>query len=143
MHQVLQLKQLLIIIVLCLIFAINESCFMTVLFKGFAQQKVFFMVFCKWRSIVFGGLEIRPTPLIPACKCLAILQGVGVQGVVCWVWGVILPGASHGLLVAGCEMLSLILEFQTCQLGLCFAHLVTIHRHKNVFSRFVALYFAN
>ena len=40
--------------------------------------------------------------------CLAILRGVGVRG-------------------AGCQMLSLILELQTCQLGLCFAHLVTIH----------------
>ena len=48
--------------------------------------------------------------------------------------GCSLPGAGcnlrdegHGLRGAGCEMLSLILELQTCQLGLCFAHLVTIH----------------
>ena len=59
------------------------------IFSGFAQQKVFFMVFYQWQSIVFGCSEIRPTPLIPACKCLAILQGVGVQGAVCWMWGVI------------------------------------------------------
>ena len=38
-----------------------------------------------------------------------------------------LRGAGHGLQGAGCEMLSLILELQACQLGLCFAHLVTIH----------------
>ena len=40
-----------------------------------------------------------------------------------------LRGMGHGLRGAGCEMLSLslILELQTCQLGLCFAHLVTIH----------------
>ena len=38
-----------------------------------------------------------------------------------------LQGAGHGLQGVGCEMLSLILELQACQLGLCFAHLVTIH----------------
>ena len=38
-----------------------------------------------------------------------------------------LRGAGHGLRGAGCEMLSLISELQTCQLGLCFAHLVPIH----------------
>ena len=38
-----------------------------------------------------------------------------------------LRGAGHDLWGAGCEMLSLILELQTCQLGLCFAHVVTIH----------------
>ena len=38
-----------------------------------------------------------------------------------------LRGAGHGLWGAGCEMLSLILELQTCQLGLCFAHFVLIH----------------
>ena len=36
-------------------------------------------------------------------------------------------GAGHGLRGAGCEMLSLILDLQACQLGLCFAHVVTIH----------------
>ena len=35
-------------------------------------------------------------------------------------------GAGCSLLGAGCQLLSLILERQTCQLGLCFAHLVTI-----------------
>ena len=38
-----------------------------------------------------------------------------------------LRGAGYDLRGAGCEMLSLILELQTCQLGLCFAHVVTIH----------------
>ena len=38
-----------------------------------------------------------------------------------------LRGAGHGVLVAGCEMPSLISELQTCQLGLGFPHLVTIH----------------
>ena len=38
-----------------------------------------------------------------------------------------LRDVGHGLRGAGCQMLSLILELQTCQLGLCFAHLVTIH----------------
>ena len=38
-----------------------------------------------------------------------------------------LRDTGHGLRGAGCEMLSLILELQTCQLGVCFAHLVTIH----------------
>ena len=28
---------------------------------------------------------------------------------------------------AECEMVSFILELQTCQLGLCFAHVVTTH----------------
>ena len=28
---------------------------------------------------------------------------------------------------AGCEMLSLVSELQTYQLGLCFGHVVTIH----------------
>ena len=46
----------------------------------------------------------------------------GVRGVVCWV-----RGAGHRLWGAGCKMLSLILELRTCQFGLCFAHLVTIH----------------
>ena len=36
-----------------------------------------------------------------------------------------LRGAGHGLLVAECELLSLILEFQTCQLGLCFDNSLT------------------
>ena len=36
-------------------------------------------------------------------------------------------GAGHGFRGAGCEMLSLILELQTCQFGLCFAHFVPIH----------------
>ena len=48
--------------------------------------------------------------------------------------------AGHGLRGAGWEMLSLILELQTCQLGFCFAHVVTIHWYKMSFSRFVALY---
>ena len=38
-----------------------------------------------------------------------------------------LQGVGHGLRGAGCEMLCLILELQTYQLGLCFAHIVTIH----------------
>ena len=38
-----------------------------------------------------------------------------------------LRGAGCNLRGAGCEMLSLILELKTCQLGHCFAHLVTIH----------------
>ena len=38
-----------------------------------------------------------------------------------------LRGAGHGLRGEGCEMFSLILELQTCQLGFCFAHIVTIH----------------
>ena len=37
-----------------------------------------------------------------------------------------LRGAGHDLRGSGCEMLSLTLELQTCQLGLCFAHVVTI-----------------
>ena len=41
--------------------------------------------------------------------------------------GCTLRGAGHGLWGEGCEMLSLILELQACRLGLCFAHLVTIH----------------
>ena len=48
-------------------------------------------------------------------RCLAILLGVGVRGAGCNLRG------------AGCEMVSLILELQTCQLGVCFAHVVTIH----------------
>ena len=36
-------------------------------------------------------------------------------------------GAGFNLWDAGCELLSLILELQTCQLDLCFAHVVTIH----------------
>ena len=38
-----------------------------------------------------------------------------------------LRDAGHGVRGAGCQMLCLILEHQTYQLGLCFAHLVTIH----------------
>ena len=38
-----------------------------------------------------------------------------------------LRGVGHGLRGAGCEMLSLILELHTYQLGLCFARIVTIH----------------
>ena len=38
-----------------------------------------------------------------------------------------LRGAEHDLRGARCEMLSLISELETCQLGRCFAHLVTIH----------------
>ena len=56
--------------------------------------------------------------------CLAILRGVGVRGVVS---GCNLRGAGNGLRAAGCEMLNLILNLQTYQLGLCFAHVVTIH----------------
>ena len=41
--------------------------------------------------------------------------------------GCILRGAGPGLWEAGCEMLSLILALQTCQLGFCFAHVVMIH----------------
>ena len=52
--------------------------------------------------------------------CLAILRDVGVRcslrGSWCNFWG-----AGHDLRGAGCEMLSLILELQTCQLGLRFA----------------------
>ena len=46
--------------------------------------------------------------------------------------GLNLWGAGHDLRAAGCKMLSLILELQTCQLGLRFAHVVT----KNVFLTF-------
>ena len=69
----------------------------------------------------------------PFEKCLAILRGVGVRVVVCgvYLWG------------AGCEMLSLILELQTCQLGFCIAHVSRFIDTKMSFSRFVALYFAN
>ena len=49
-------------------------------------------------------------------------EGCSLLGAGCNLWGV-----GHDLGGAGCEMLSLILELQTCQLGLCFAHLVTIH----------------
>ena len=45
--------------------------------------------------------------------------GCGVRGAGCGV-----RGARCNLRVAE---LSLILELQTCQLGLCFAHVVTIH----------------
>ena len=38
-----------------------------------------------------------------------------------------LLGDGCNLRGAGCEMLSLILELQTGQLGLCFAHPVMIH----------------
>ena len=38
-----------------------------------------------------------------------------------------LRGAGCNLRGVGCEMLRLILELETCQLGRCFAHLVTIH----------------
>ena len=38
-----------------------------------------------------------------------------------------LRGVGHGLRDAGCGMLSLIVEVQTGQLGLCFAGVVTIH----------------
>ena len=38
-----------------------------------------------------------------------------------------LRGAGYSLLVSECEILSLILELQTCQSGLGFAHLVKIH----------------
>ena len=44
---------------------------------------------------------------------------------------------------AGCEMLSLILELQTCQLRLCFAHGVTIHLHKNVFFTFCSVIYTS
>ena len=60
--------------------------------------------------------------------------GCGLRGAGCN-----LRGAGHDLRGAGCEMLSFILELQTCQLGLRFAHVVT----KTSFLRFVALYFAN
>ena len=50
-----------------------------------------------------------------------------------------LRGVGHGLRDAGCEMLSLILGFQTCQLGLCFAHVVTIHWYKNAFFTFCSV----
>ena len=46
----------------------------------------------------------------------------GRRGVWSNLWG-----AGHGMRGVGCEMLRLILELQACQLGLCFAHLVTIH----------------
>ena len=36
-------------------------------------------------------------------------------------------GAGYVLRGAGCEMLSLISELQTCQVGLWFAHVVKIH----------------
>ena len=54
---------------------------------------------------------------------------VGRRGAGCSLLGARcnLRGAGHGLRGAGCEMLSLILKLQTCQLGLCFAHLVPIH----------------
>ena len=58
---------------------------------------------CVYPSPGFEFYFLTPTTNLP---CLAILRGV--QGV-------------------GCEMLSLILEPQTYQLGLCFAHVVTIH----------------
>ena len=48
--------------------------------------------------------------------CLAILLGVGVRGVVCGARDVIC--GERGVKC---------LELQTCQLGLCFAHVVTIH----------------
>ena len=53
----------------------------------------------------------------------------GHRGVGCSLWGAgcNLRGVGHGLRGVGCEMLSLILELQICQLGLCFAHVVTIH----------------
>ena len=44
----------------------------------------------------------------------------GRRGAVCS-----LLGAVCNLRGAGCQMLSLILELQTCPLGICFAHLVT------------------
>ena len=54
---------------------------------------------------------------------------VGRKGAGCSLRGAgcNLRGAGHGLQGAGCEMLSLILELQTCQLGHCFADVVTIH----------------
>ena len=53
----------------------------------------------------------------------------GRRGTNCSFWGAgcNLQDAGHDLRGVGCEMLSLILELQTCQLGLCFAHVVTIH----------------
>ena len=36
-------------------------------------------------------------------------------------------GADCSLRGAGCNLRGLILELETCQLGRCFAHLVTIH----------------
>ena len=53
----------------------------------------------------------------------------GYRGAGCSLWGVgcNLRGAGHDSLGAGCEILSLILEHQTWHLGLCFAHVVTIH----------------
>ena len=52
------------------------------------------------------------------------MQGIvcGVWGVICGVWDMVCR-----LRGAGCEMLSLILELQTCQLGLFSAHVVMIH----------------
>ena len=48
--------------------------------------------------------------------------------------------AWYGLQGAGCEMLNLILELQTYQLGLCFGHA----GHDSLTEkRCVALYFAN
>ena len=38
-----------------------------------------------------------------------------------------LRGVGHGMRGAGCDMLSLILELETCQLGFCFVHLVPIY----------------
>ena len=57
----------------------------------------------------------------------------GRRGAGCSLLGVgcNLRGAGHVcgacLRGAGCGMLSLILELQTCQLGLCFAHFVPIN----------------
>ena len=41
--------------------------------------------------------------------------------------GCSLRGVRFGAWCAGCEMLSLILDLQTCHLGFCFAHIVTSH----------------
>ena len=47
---------------------------------------------------------------------------VGHRGAGCSLWGV-----GRDLLGAECEILGLILKLQTFQIGLCFAHVVTIH----------------
>ena len=56
----------------------------------------------------------------------------------CNLWG-----AGHDLRGVGCEMFSLILELQTCQLDIVLFTLLQFIDTKMSFSRFVVLYFAN
>ena len=65
----------------------------------------------------------------PDAQCTRFVKHTCCEGVwlFCGPYGCGVQFAWYGLQGAGCEMLNLILELQTYQLGLCFGHVVTIH----------------